>query len=166
MKFRPIRVKRILSWWFLLCLVYLGINREFSGSEACAGLLAGGISAVAAGAFIRVTGAEFHPKFLWLGFLLRRLAGRVFIDSGLVAAAMWRNFFHGERFEGGIFTVPFNNGGEEGESAARRALVIACATLPPNTVSIKVDRKKGILVMHQMVKTGEVPEEGGRDRPA
>ncbi len=53
--------------------------------------------------------------------------------------------------------VPFEAGGDDDESAFRRALAIAYTTATPNFVVLGVDRRRGLLVYHQVQK-GPVPE--------
>jgi hypothetical protein len=53
--------------------------------------------------------------------------------------------------------VPFEAGGDDEASAFRRALAIAWTTATPNFVIVGVDRRRGLLVYHQVRKSG-IPE--------
>ncbi|HET9753909.1 MAG TPA: hypothetical protein VFP52_13145 [Myxococcales bacterium] len=56
-----------------------------------------------------------------------------------------------------LYGVRFDAGGDDDESALRRALAIAYTTATPNFVVIGVDRGRGLLVYHQVQK-GPIPE--------
>jgi hypothetical protein len=49
--------------------------------------------------------------------------------------------------------VPFDSGGDDPESAARRALAIMYTTIPPNFVVVGIDRKKNLMLVHQVSPT-------------
>jgi hypothetical protein len=55
------------------------------------------------------------------------------------------------------YGVSFEVGGDDDESAFRRALAIAYTTATPNFVILGIDRERGLLVYHQILK-GPIPE--------
>jgi hypothetical protein len=46
--------------------------------------------------------------------------------------------------------MPFDAGGSDAASAARRALAIAYNTMPPNFVVLSIDLAKRVMVVHQI----------------
>jgi hypothetical protein len=56
-----------------------------------------------------------------------------------------------------VHAVPFEAGGDDDESAFRRALAIAWTTATPNFVIIGIDRRRGLLVYHQ-VRKSKIPD--------
>ena len=51
----------------------------------------------------------------------------------------------------GIFrTVPFDTGGEDARSGARRALAITLINISPNVLIVGIDRGAGVMLYHQM----------------
>src|SRR5581483_406569 len=49
-----------------------------------------------------------------------------------------------------LLTVRFEVGGDDGASAMRRALAIAYTTMTPTSVVLGIDRRRGLLVYHQL----------------
>ena len=86
-------------------------------------------------------------------------------DCGVVGAALARVLLKREKIEGAFRTIPFDVGGNDPESAARRALVMAGACLTPNTYVVAIDAEKGQLLMHQLVPSAEPPGGGDREWP-
>ncbi|TMA33768.1 MAG: hypothetical protein E6J88_00480 [Deltaproteobacteria bacterium] len=61
--------------------------------------------------------------------------------------------FLGRSAESLFFSVPFDAGGDDDESAFRRALAVAYTSATPNSVVIGIDRKRGLLIYHQLRKS-------------
>ena len=59
----------------------------------------------------------------------------------------------GKKSEAQLRAVPFDSGGDDPESAARRALAIMYTTIPPNFVVVGIDRKKDLMLVHQVSPT-------------
>jgi multisubunit Na+/H+ antiporter MnhE subunit len=55
-----------------------------------------------------------------------------------------------------LLSVPFEAGGDDPRSAARRALAVTYTTITPNFICIGVDRRRGRLWYHQL-RRGSVP---------
>lgn len=157
-------IRRALGWWTALLVFYLLLAAKWSWQEASAGAVAAGIATTAAVATYRAGGLAFRPRLRWLR-LLARIPWSIFVDCGVVAAALWRRLVHGEMVTGSFRTVPFDPGGEGSVSAARRALVTAGVSLAPNTYVVAIDRDRGLLFVHQLVPSPQPPGNGDREWP-
>ncbi len=101
----------------------------------------------------------------WAWIFLRRIPAKAFLDCGWVFLSLWRYLIFRKPIEGRLISLPFEPGGEDAVSAARRALVLSLVSLTPNTVSISIDREKRVLLIHQLVPTGEKPGRGDEKWP-
>ena len=141
---------------------YLVLSSKITPSEVAAAF---GVAGAGTGLYFWLRSridVPFRFKGEWLGIIVRRIPLKIFSDCGWVLLALWRYAAYRSPIEGRIVSVPFDPGGEDAFSAARRALVLALVSLTPNTVSITVDREKQTILVHQLVATGEKP--GGNDR--
>lgn len=153
-----------LGWSAFLFPVYLLLAGTLDWQDLVIGALVAAVSAVATVAAWRVRRLHFRPRLRWLA-PLSRVPGQVLIDCGVVFAALGRRLFRGQTVEGVFRTIPFDPGGDDPESAARRALILAAGSLAPNTYVIDVDRERGFLLVHQLVPTREPPGKGDREWP-
>ncbi len=87
---------------------------------------------------------------------IRRLPRYVVTGTWEVLGVLARQLFLGKRAPSLLYGVPFDAGGDDEESAVRRALAIAYTTATPNFVIVGVDRERGLLVYHQVEK-GPIP---------
>ncbi len=60
----------------------------------------------------------------------------------------------GKKSEAQLRAIPFDGGGDDPESAARRALAIMYTTIPPNFIVVGIDRDKNLMLVHQVSPTG------------
>ncbi len=151
--------------FFIFLLLYLLLAGKASITEFIAGA-AVALAAAAAAFWVRSNaGLSFRFKAGWVWILLRRLPWRAAADCGWVFLALWRYAVHREGIEGKFRIVPFDPGGEDAASAARRAIVLAAVSLTPNTLSISIDREKRQLLIHQLMETGKEPGGGDREWP-
>jgi multisubunit Na+/H+ antiporter MnhE subunit len=81
----------------------------------------------------------------------------VVIGTWEIIAVLARQIFLRKRAESLFYAVPFDAGGDDDESAFRRALAIAYTTATPNFVIIDIDRERGLLIYHQL-QTSAIPE--------
>jgi multisubunit Na+/H+ antiporter MnhE subunit len=149
------------GWWLGFIPFYLLLAGNMSWQELIAGIVLSGIAALAVTVTCRAGSLYFEPRWHWLRYF-RRLPGRVLTDSLLVAAVLARALFRREKIAGAFRTIPFDPGGDDAESASRRALVLAGACLTPNTYVVAVDMERGQLLLHQLVPTAQPP---GVDNP-
>jgi multisubunit Na+/H+ antiporter MnhE subunit len=152
------------GWWLCFLPLYLLFAGSVDWQEVVAGVVLAGIAALAVTVTCRAGSLHFQPHLRWLRYF-RHLPGRLLADSVLVAAVLARALFRRERIEGAFRTIPFDPGGEDAESAARRALVTAGACLTPNTYVVAVDTERGQLLLHQLVPSAQPPGAGDREWP-
>ena len=144
-------------------ITFFGVYLLLALQVQCQELVAGGCSAaLVAALLIRIrqrSEARFVVQWRWIWLLASRLPAKALADCAVLLLALGRNDVKGE-----FRAVPFDKGfgGRRGESAARRALVIAGASLTPNTVAVAVDEDRDLLLFHQLVPTRKPPGDGDR----
>jgi multisubunit Na+/H+ antiporter MnhE subunit len=74
-----------------------------------------------------------------------------------IVAVLFKQIFLRKPADSLFYSVPFDAGGDDDESAFRRALAISYTCATPNFVVIGIDREHGRLVYHQIQKS-DVPE--------
>ncbi|MGH7170000.1 MAG: Na+/H+ antiporter subunit E [Gemmataceae bacterium] len=153
-----------VGWWLAFLPLYLLLAASLDGQELVAGVVLSGVAALAVTATRRAGQLHFQPRWRWL-YHFRRLPGKVLVDCGVVGAALARALLRREQIEGTFRTIPFDLGGEDAESAARRALVTAGACLTPNTYVVAIDAERGQLLVHQLVPSARPPGGGDREWP-
>jgi hypothetical protein len=157
-------VRSWAGWWVGFVLTYLLLAGSLQGAELVAAIVLAGLAALAMTAARKAGHLHFEPRLRWLA-LLGRLPGRVFADCGLVGAALWRALVRRQTIEGVFRTLPFDAGGDDPVSAARRALVTAGVCLAPNTYVVAIDFRRGFLLVHQLIPSAQPPGGGDREWP-
>lgn len=152
------------GWWLAFFPLYLLLAGSVDGQEVVAGAVLSAVAALAA-IVTRCAGSlYFQPRWRWLRHF-RHLLGRLLSDCAIVAWALIRALRGREKIEGIFRTIPFDPGGDDAESAARRALVMAGACLTPNTYVVAVDAERKQLLLHQLVPSPQPPGAGNREWP-
>lgn len=59
----------------------------------------------------------------------------------------------GKKSEAQLRAIRFDAGGDDPESAARRALAIMYTTIPPNFIVVGIHREKSLMLVHQVSPT-------------
>jgi Na+/H+ ion antiporter subunit len=138
--------------WLVLWAFYLLLAGELNPPELIFGLAAALISATAVGIAHRHSPAHFVA----MKDSLRPLANipaKAIADSVIVLSAMLH------RKSGRFTRVPFDPGNHSSKSTTRRALVVAGASLAPNSFVIQLDFKKRSLLLHEFVPRREQPRD-------
>ena len=134
-------------------LLYTG---KLERNELLLGLPAAILAALAS----EIVRGEEHPRFLpnasmWLPLWrvpLDVLSDGLLISwNVLVAASALR------RPAGKFVAIRFRAGGADSRSVARRTLAIDFSTISPNAIVIAIDRRRNLLLFHQLVD-GKVPQ--------
>ena len=154
--------------WIGALVVVLVLYGVLVGTGDPGELVAGPVAALlAVGAVFAV--AAHVPPFRAapgsFGLVLRRTAGKALVDSVRVLALLVRGLVTGRRATGRLRTVPIDPGGDDPGSAARRALVIAGGSLPPNALVVTIDRGSERMLVHQLIPSPEAPGRGDREWP-
>lgn len=138
--------------------VMLGVWILYTSSprmpELCVGI-AVAILGVIGRAIVRASGfAVFRPRLLWVS-LAALEPWYVVIGAGRLTINLARAILH-KRSLARFHAVPFDTGGDDPESSARRTLVTAYLTIPPDSVVVGIDRKHHELLLHE-IQPSSVP---------
>lgn len=160
----PARARRLLlaiGCWVVLYLWYLLLVDTFDKQEMVAALIIAVLGATATMIAARQRMARGAVRIRWLALLAGRLPPQALRDCGIVFAALWRQVVRREQVEGAFRVIQFDPGGDDAYAAARRALVVAGVSLPPNSFVAAIDAEQGKLLIHNLVPPAHAP--GGPD---
>jgi multisubunit Na+/H+ antiporter MnhE subunit len=147
-----------LAWYVPLLGLWMLLVDSFALEEVLLGVLAAAVAATAADIVRAQDLVRFRMRPRWLAGLWT-LPWRVVVDSGVLAAALWRQLSRPGSVHGGFRVLPFPREGDDAAAAARRALVTGVVSVAPNTYVVGIERDEGVMLIHQLVRrTGaEVP---------
>jgi len=149
----------VLAWvllWttsFVLMLLYVG---KIAADELVMAAVGSAVTATASRIVLATRIAPLAAQ--WRGVAqIWRLPKYIATGTWEVVAVLARQIFLRDPAESLFHAVPFAAGGDDDDSAMRRALAIAYTTATPNFVIVGVDREKGLLVYHQ-IRHSPIPE--------
>ncbi len=145
-------------YWLVFALFYWWLIAKVQIQQLAAAVLVGAVVAIGLTALHASAGLRLSLELGWFGLLVRRLPGKILSDLLLLAKALVRAA-SGRQSTGTFKEVPFVPGGEDPQSAARRALVTAAISVPPNTIALSVQSRKRVIKVHQLVFKAEPPGE-------
>ena len=136
-----------IEFLFLLGLWMLFVS-SMQLAEFTAGIAAAALGAVADGLVKSQRFAQFRPRLKWLWLF----AWEPWYALTGTAAIFWAlaRRLAGKRSEAQFRVVPFRAGGEDSESAARRALAITTISISPETIVVGIDRERNCMLLHQI----------------
>jgi multisubunit Na+/H+ antiporter MnhE subunit len=141
-----------LAWYLPLFGLWMLFVGSFSLEEIVLGALAAAVAATAADLVRAQDLVRFRMRPRWLSGVWR-LPWQVVADSGLLAAALWRQLRRPGSVRGVFRVLPFpRDEGDGAAAAARRALAVAVASLTPNTYVVGVEGDEGTVLIHQLVR--------------
>ena len=140
-----------IEFLFLLGLWMLFVS-QMQRAELIAGICAAGLGALGDGIVKSKRLAKFRPKPQWL-WLFSWEPWYVLDGSAAILWALVKRLL-GKKSEAQFRVVPFRAGGDDSESAARRALAITMTTIPPNFIVVGIDTDKNFMLVHQVSPTG------------
>lgn len=163
-----IPVVRFVAFAIVNYVIMLGLWFLYTASLTFSELLAGAAAAVLATIGMAVVQeqnfARFSPEAKWLLYLLP-LPWSVLKDTAIVFAAAAKYALY-RKSDGYLIRVPFDAGGEDAKSSARRAMAIALTTIAPNSILIGIDREANAALVH-LLSPAAVPDPlrqlGGRE---
>lgn len=146
----PGRVLKVIAFSsiefvFLLGLWMLFVS-QLQRAEFVAGVAAALLGAIADGVVKSKRLAKFGPRPAWL-WLFSWEPWYVLTGSAAILRALALRLM-GKKSESLFRVVPFRAGGEDPESAARRALAITAISISPDTIVVGVDRKRKYMLLH------------------
>lgn len=143
-----------VEFLFLLGLWMLFVSQT-QRAELVAGIFAAAFGAVADGLVKSKRLARFRPRLKWLA-LFALEPWYVLTGSAAIMWALGRRLM-GKKSEAQFRVVPFPAGGNDPESAARRALAITLTTVSPETIVVGIDRERGLMLLH-LIAPASIPK--------
>lgn len=141
--------RALLIGWLGLLLFWFVLVGQLQPVELAAGAAAATLSTYAWRTAGGRSGASFRLRLRWLAHLWRipvSLVQGTWAIFGVLAQQLLQR-----RPAPSLFvSVPFDAGGDDPASAARRALAVAYVTVTPAFVVVGIDRERGRLVYHQI----------------
>jgi len=134
---------------FGLWMLFVSMTKP---QEMIAGLIAAAIAAVADASIKSEGFAKFKPRLEWLPL--------IFWEAWYALDGTWQimvalvKHLAGKKSEAQLVSVPMTTGGGDAEGWARRTLMIAYMTIPPNFIVLGIDDKKHRMLVHQVSPTG------------
>jgi multisubunit Na+/H+ antiporter MnhE subunit len=135
--------------FFVLWMLFVS---QVQKGEIVAGLAAAFIATVANAVLKAQDYAKFRPKLKWL-LLMTWEVWYLISGTWAILVALARHIA-GKPSEAQFKVVKFKAGGNDPESWARRTLVTAYATIPPNFIVVGIDVEKNLMLVHQVAPTG------------
>ena len=154
----PLRPARLVQF-----LVLVGIYGLLTTPDDPVEWIAGAIAAAVATAGSHVVSAQLPPWRLDLGGLARvasRLP-RMIIESVQVSLSALSSHIP----EGTFQVVPIDPGGDDARSVGRRGLVVAGASLAPNSLVVTLDRDHGAMLVHRLLPGADSKASSDREWP-
>ncbi len=146
-------VASLFLLWLVLTGSYLLLADKVSASELIGGGATAACAVLLAAALRKRREYQFATRLKWLVPMVYTLPSAVLRDTGLLAGALWKSVRTGRKMEGSFMRVPFEHGGSDPHSAARRSLVVTRMSIAPNTIVVTIDEKD--ILLHRLVAAGK-----------
>ena len=146
-------MKRALYWVVATSVLFV-IWMLYVDKTEWAELALGAGAAVAAATASEAVRAEEHPRFLpHIRWMLHfwRVPYDILRDCAMVTWKLLALSVRFRRPHGKFLAIPFHAGGDNHRDAARRTLAIEFSTMSPNSIIIGIDRRRNVLLFHQLV---------------
>lgn len=154
----PVRLARTAGMAFLTWVALAAVWMLLVDNESLPELLvgAGGVCIAATGSeLVRAQRlAQLRVRAAWLLRLWRPLA-RVPLDVGIVTWELVRQLTERKRERGSLRAYRFRAVDPDPASNARRALAELAGSTAPNTIVIGVDRRRRVILAHQLSPSKE-----------
>ena len=143
-----------LAWFAVLNVLWLVLISAWVIEEELLGLVGSAVGASAAAAIHAqgIVGLKLRPRWL-LGVL--KLPGPTITESAFVLGALARKLTGRGKVRGAFRTVPVELPSDPGESATRRAMLIAGESFSPNGYVLGIDEERGLMLVHDLVLEDE-----------
>lgn len=139
-----------IEFLFLLGLWMLFVS-QMQRAEFIAGIGAAALGAVGDGIVKSKRLAKFRPRPQWL-WLFSWEPWYVLDGSAAILWALAKRLL-GRTSKALFRVVPFRSGGDDAESAARRALAITAISISPETIVVGIDRDREFMLLHLIAPT-------------
>jgi len=145
------RVTAWLAWFGGLLILWLLLVGTIQNTERIAGLVAAAIGATAAEVVRSLGLLNYRVEWRWVRRTPKQLA-RVIPDFFLVLSTIARPR------KGAFRVLEFPTGGERTVDHGRRAWAGLAGSFAPNTVVVDVDQHTGLVLVHDLVRSGPSDE--------
>lgn len=138
--------------WMCLCAFEIVLIGRFDTQETPVGIGIALLATLVTAGALRTAGLSYRlqASWLWLPLLVVRNVVR---DTLSVYGVLLRRL-SGGAVEDAFLDVPFDWGGDDPPSAARRALAVAGMSTSPNEIVLTLDRAGGTARVHALAITG------------
>lgn len=142
-------------FWISWTALFEGLYLLLAGNLSQAEILVGAGVAILAGSLLtlarRLRLIRFRPKVRWLVPFLR-LPAATLHESWMLMAALFRQVLRRRRISGFWVEVPYQGGGDDGRSSARRALTTLGVTFTPNDYVVSIAPGRTSVLIRQLVE--------------
>jgi multisubunit Na+/H+ antiporter MnhE subunit len=145
-----------VSLWILFSAIEVLFVGKLDSQETPMGIVVALLAAVATVAAATIADLRYRIRWSWLRLVLP-VALNVGRDTFLVFGVLLRRCTRGELPQDRIEEIPFDPGGDDAESAARRALATAAVSTSPNAIVIEVDRGRRAMRVHRLTPASSPP---------
>jgi hypothetical protein len=141
------------SWWIALTVLWMAFIGQWKPQEFWAGVLASAISTTA-GVVLgsqRIAWFAFNPNLLkevW------RIPGYVISGTWEILRGLAQQLFSPRRPPSLLRVARYFATEDSHTAATQRALAITYTTATPNSLILNIERKKGLILYHQILPSG------------
>jgi hypothetical protein len=139
-----------IGWWVVSAAVYLVLVDSVSPAELVTGSVIAIIGASGATLVRAQRRAVMRPEPAWLLRLWRPVV-RYPVDLLTLTRALVKR----RPVQGRLFALTFDPGPDDARSAARRVLGPTAGSFAPNTFVVGFDPVRGLLLVHQLLPSGD-----------
>ena len=143
-----------LTWWAILAALYLLLDDSVLVPELAVGAFAAAVGATGATLVHRERVVLMRGEARWLRVVPGQLVG-LFADLWPLARVLVQRELLRRSGAGATVGVPFDATTDGPRDTARRAATEALGTLAPNTIVVRIDTDRDVLVAHQLVRTDD-----------
>lgn len=153
---------RFAALWALFTGIEVLLVGKLDPQETPVGAVVGAFAAGGTISVLRASGERYRFRWSWAG-IIPVLAVSVLRDTLRIFALLLRRLAGGPPPDDRIAEIPFDCGGEDPESNARRALAVAAVSCAPNSIVLNVHRARGTLRVHYL--DGDAPRPRSAEWP-
>lgn len=143
-------VRAWIAWFIALNLGWIALIDGLVLAEEVLGACASAVAATAAVALGRQRIFQFRFRPAWL-IPAWKLPWRTVVETGWVLGALFRQLAGGPARRGSFRRVPVTLPNDEGLEAAKRALLTAGLSFPPNSYVLEIDSESNEMLVHQLI---------------
>ena len=142
------RVLAAAALWVAFSAIEALLVGKIDPQETPVGIAIALLAALATVGSLAAGGARFAVPISAIA-QLPGIAWSVLRDTAIVTGALLRAL-GGQPPDDRLQRIPFDPGGDDAVSAARRALVVAGTSASPNSIVVDADAERGVLIVHRL----------------